>query len=152
MVHLFTDNHADYHRPSDDWDKIDSTGVVRIAAYAADLTWAFATRQDRLTFVDVPRPAPTGGMGSGASLGSIPDMTGSPGGVRFNGVRAGSAADAAGLQAGDILVQLGEFEINDLYDMTAALGAHAPGDLVRIVVLRDGDRIDTTTPLGRRGG
>ena len=152
VVHLFTDNHVDYHRPSDDWEKIDSTGVVRISDYAADLTWAFATRQDRLTFVDVPRPAPTGGMGSGASLGSIPDMSGSPGGVRFNGVRAGSAADQAGLQAGDILIQLGDHEVNDLYDMTAALGAHSPGDRVRIVVLRDGERIDTATTLGRRGG
>ena len=152
VVHLFTDNHVDYHRPSDDWEKIDSTGVVRISEYAADLTRAFATRQDRLTFVDVPRPAPTGGMGNGASLGSIPDMSGSPGGVRFNGVRAGSAADAAGLMAGDILVQLGDHEVNDLYDMTAALGAHFPGDRVRIVVLRDGVRIDTAATLGRRGG
>ena len=152
VVHLFTDNHEDYHRPSDDWEKIDSAGVVRISEYAADLTWAFATRRDRLTFVETQRPAPTGGMGGGASLGSIPDMSGSPGGVRFNGVRAGSAAESAGLQAGDILVQLGDFEVNDLYDMTAALGAHAPGDRVRIVVLRDGERIDTAATLGRRGG
>lgn len=152
VVHLFTDNHVDYHRPSDDWDKIDSTGVVRISEYAADLTWAFATRRDKLTFVDVPRPIPTGGMGNGASLGSIPDMSGSPGGVRFNGVRSGSAADSAGLRAGDILVQLGDHEIKDLYDMTAALSAHSPGDRVRIVVLRDGERIDTAATLGRRGG
>jgi hypothetical protein len=152
VVHLFTDNHVDYHRPSDDWDKIDSAGIVRITEYAADLTWAFATRADRLTFVDVPRPEPTGGMGNGAWLGSIPDMSGSPGGVRFNGVRAGSPADSAGLQAGDILVRLGDQAVNDLYDMTAALRAHSPGDRVTVVVLRDGERIENTVTLGRRGG
>ncbi len=151
VVHLFTDSHEDYHRPTDDIEKLDLDGVVRISEYAADLTWAFATRQDRLTFVDVPRPAPTG-MGNGASLGSIPDMSGSPGGVRLNGVRAGSAADEAGLLAGDILVQLGDHEVADLYGMTAALGAYSPGDRVRIVVLRDGERIDTAATLGRRGG
>jgi hypothetical protein len=152
VVHLFTDTHEDYHRPSDDWEKIDTVGMVRISEYAADLAGVLATRTEELTFVDVPRPAAMGGMGNGASLGSIPDMSGSPGGVRLNGVRAGSPADAAGLQAGDILVQLGEFEVEDLYDMTAALRAHSPGDRVTIVLMRDGERIETTATLGRRGG
>ena len=93
-----------------------------------------------------------GGMGNGAWLGSIPDMSGSPGGVRFNGVRAGSPADAAGLLAGDILVRLGDREVGDLYDMTAALREHAPGDQVTVVVLREGERITKTVTLGRRGG
>jgi hypothetical protein len=152
VVHFFTDNHADYHRPSDDWDKIDSTGVVRISEYTADLTWVFATRVDRLTFVDVPQPAPMGGTDNGAWLGSIPDMSGSPGGVRFSGVRAGSPADSAGLMAGDVLVQLGDQEVADLYDMTAALRAHSPGDRVTIVVLREGERVEAMVTLGRRGG
>jgi S1-C subfamily serine protease len=152
VVHLFTDNHEDYHRPSDDWERIDSTGVVRVSEFGADLTWALATRPSPLTFADVPRPPPTSGMGYGASLGSIPDMTGSPGGVRFNGVRAGSPAAQAGLQAGDVLIQLGDHEVNDLYDMTAALRAHAPGDQVIVVVLRDGERIERTVTLETRGG
>ncbi|MDJ0766770.1 MAG: M28 family peptidase [Myxococcota bacterium] len=152
VIHLFTDNHADYHRTTDDWEKIDADGIAKISEYAASLAWNLASREDRLTFVDVPRPAPTAGMGSGAWLGSIPDMSGSPGGVRFNGVRSGSPADSAGLLAGDILVQLGDFEIADLYDMTAALRAHAPGDTVAVSVIRDGERIETTVTLGRRGG
>lgn len=85
-------------------------------------------------------------------MGSIPDMSGSPGGVRFNGVRAGSPADSAGLLAGDILIQLGEHEVKDLYDMTAALRAYAPGDTVTVVVIRGGERVETTAILGRRGG
>ena len=152
VVHLFTDTHSDYHRTTDDWEKIDVEGIERISRYAADLAWAFVTRRDWLTFVNVPQPQQVASGGRGAYLGTIPDMSGSPGGVRLTGVRAGSPADSAGLRAGDVLIQLGEHEVKDLYDMTDALRAHAPGDVVTIVVMRDGQRLELTATLGTRGG
>jgi hypothetical protein len=152
VVHLFTDNHEDYHRTTDDWGKINVEGVATVARFAADLAWTFSTRSDPLTFVDVPQPVQASTGGYGAYLGTIPDMSGSPGGVRFTGVRSGSPAEKAGLQGGDILVQFGEMEIKDLYDMTAALREHKPGDVVPLAVMRDGERIELTATLGRRGG
>ena len=152
VLHLFTDTHTDYHRTTDDWDKIDYDGAARVAYFAADLAWSFATRRTPLTYIDVPQPVQAMGGGSGASLGTIPDMSGSPGGVRLNGVRSGSPADEAGLQAGDILVQIGEHEFTDLYGMTDALRSHKPGDTVKLVVMRDGERLEFTATLGRRGG
>lgn len=151
VVHLFTDNHQDYHRTTDDWEQINVAGIKQIAAFAADLAWSLATRLDYLAYADVPQPPPTSGGGYGAYLGTIPDMSESPGGVRLTGVRSGSPADSAGMLGGDILVQLGEHEITNLYDMTDALRAHEPGDSVRIVVLRDGERIELAATLGRRG-
>jgi S1-C subfamily serine protease len=79
-------------------------------------------------------------------------MTESPGGVRLSGVRAGSPAEAAGIRAGDVLVQLGEHVIKNLYDMENALRAYQPGDSVVVGVLRDGRRLDLRAALGRRGG
>jgi len=152
VVHLFTDTHSDYHRTTDDWDKINVYGAARVAWFAADLSWSFATRRDGLSYRDVPQPVQTMGGGSGAYLGTIPDMSSSPGGVRLNGVRADSPAEQAGMRAGDILVQLGEHEVKDLYGMTDALGAHKPGDVVKVVVLRNGDRVELTATLGKRGG
>ena len=152
VLHFFTDLHEDYHRSTDDWDKINAGGIAQVAQFVADLTWALATRPGPLTFVDAPRPQATaaGGSGYGAYLGTIPDMTGSPGGVRITGVRAGSPAEAAGLKAGDVITAIGAKVVANLYDMTDALRSHQAGDTVMIVVKRDGVEQRVTAVLGKR--
>lgn len=153
VLFFFSGMHADYHKSTDDWQKIDFPGLVHIAEVASDVAWRLATRTAPLTLVEVPRPkTATGGEGYGAYLGTIPDMSESPGGVRLSGVTPGSPADHAGLKGGDILVQLGDQTIKNLYDMTDALRAHKPGETVVVVYLRDGRRIETKATLGKRGG
>jgi Peptidase family M28/PDZ domain len=153
VLFFFSGMHADYHKSTDDWQKIDFPGLVHIATVASDVAWRLATRPAPLTLVEVARPkAATGGDGYGAYLGTIPDMSESPGGVRLSGVRPGSPADQAGLKGGDILVQLGDQTIKNLYDMTDALRAHQPGETVVVVYLRDGRRIESKATLGKRGG
>jgi S1-C subfamily serine protease len=92
------------------------------------------------------------GSGYGAYLGTIPDMTGGgvSDGVRITGVRAGSPADSAGLQAGDVITVIGAKRIANLYDMTNALRSHQPGDTVVIVSKRDGVERRARAVLGRR--
>ncbi len=70
----------------------------------------------------------------------------------LTGVRAGSPADNAGITGGDIIIRIGDHEVKDLYGMTDALRAHKPGDVVTVVVLRDGERLELTATLGKRGG
>jgi hypothetical protein len=152
VIHLLTDTHEDYHRTTDDWDKINTAGIERISMYAADLAWSFATRTTPLTYTDVPRPVRTTMGGSGAWLGTIPDMSSSPGGVRLTGVREGGPASEAGIRGGDIIVQIGEFEVKDLYAMTDALRNYKPGDVVAVTVMRDGERVEMSVTLGKRGG
>ena len=152
VLHFFSGTHEDYHRTTDDSDKIHYEDTARIAAFVADLAWNLATRTEALTFVDSKPPEMTTSGGYGAYLGTIPDMTESPDGVRLTGVRAGSPADAAGVRAGDVLVGIGDHEIKDLYEMTDALRAHKPGDTVELRVRRDGEVIVMTATLGRRGG
>ncbi len=62
-------------------------------------------------------------------------------------MRSGSAAEEAGLQAGDIIVQVGEHEVKDLMGLQRALVAHQAGDVVTIVFLRDDERMETTATL-----
>jgi hypothetical protein len=151
VVHFFTDTHEQYHRVTDDAETINAAGVARVASYAADLTTALATRPERLTYVSVARPQPVA-AGSGASLGTIPDMSGNPGGVRLTGVREGTAAATAGIQAGDIITRIGEHEVTDLQAMTNALAAYKPGDVVAVVVRRGEETLTFSVTLGRRGG
>ena len=151
VLHFFTDLHDDYHRSTDDWEKIDAEGLARIAGFVSDLAWALAHRAAPLTFVDAPPPvASTGGPGYGAYLGTIPDMSQSPGGVRLTGVRAGSPAERAGLQAGDVITAIEAKIVANLYDMTDALRSHQPGDTVTITARRGATDVRVTAVLGKR--
>lgn len=50
-LHFFTGFHQDYHRPSDDWDKIEAVGTRRVATLALELAARLAARVDRPEFV-----------------------------------------------------------------------------------------------------
>jgi hypothetical protein len=153
VMHFFTDLHEDYHRPGDDAERIDADGIVRVADFGADLAQRLAFRSARLTYVDVPPPALPVAATSGRarpSLGTIPDMTDEPGGVRLSGVRGGSPADSAGMREGDILIGIGEHTIANLQDFQNALMAHAAGDRVEIRWRRGGETMRATVTLAGR--
>jgi aminopeptidase YwaD len=162
-VLFFNSNtHVDYHRPSDDWDKVDIEGLGQIVDLVTEVALRVAgvTGSDErlaLTLVEPdlaalhgqdPSAADTGGGGYGPYLGTIPDMVPVDFGLRLNGVREGSPADVAGIRGGDIVVEFAGREVGDIYAYTYALQAHAPGDAVEIVVLREGERLTLTAILG----
>jgi hypothetical protein len=154
VLHFFTDLHEDYHRATDDWPKINVRGLERVAELATKTVAALADRLTPLTFVDVPISAHAGGPiltpGYGAYLGTVPDMAGTPGGVRLTAVRAGSPAEQAGLRGDDIITRIGDMDIPDLEAMTDALRAHKPGHVVDIVVRRGDSTKTVRATLGRR--
>jgi len=151
VLHFFTDVHPDYHRPTDDWDKINADGMAEIASFAADLVQRLDARPGPLTFVDAPPPAPVAaGSGARPSLGTIPDMASEPGGVLLQGVRAGSAAETAGIRAGDVLVGMGEYNIANLQDFQNALSHFKAGDRVDVRVRRGDQTLTLPVTLGAR--
>jgi Zn-dependent M28 family amino/carboxypeptidase len=155
VLHVFTDLHGDYHRTTDDWQKIDPEGFRRVANFTMGVVTALANRRARLTPVEVEPPAhstATAMSAYGTYLGTIPDMTDNPGGVRLLGVRAGSPAERAGLRGDDIITRIGDLEIPDLQAMTNALRSHEPGDTVSIVIRRGNQVTTVRATLGTRGG
>ncbi|HET8650521.1 MAG TPA: M28 family peptidase [Gemmatimonadales bacterium] len=156
VLHLFTDLHADYHRATDDWDKLNYDGLKRVVDFTAALARTLANRPGQLTFVDVPQRAAANGEvltpGYGAYLGTVPDMSDNPGGVRLTAVRAGSPAEQAGLRANDIITRIGDHPVTDLQAMTDALRSHRPGDVVEIVVRRGSEVTTVHATLGKREG
>jgi hypothetical protein len=154
VLHVFTDLHEDYHRATDDWNKINVDGLVRVADFTASIVRALADRTTQLTFVDATPPAPHAGVvitgGYGAYLGTIPDMTDNPGGVRLSGVRPGSPAELAGLSEGDVLIRIGTMQVPDLQAMTDALRSHQAGDIVELEFVRDGTHKTASATLGVR--
>lgn len=152
VLHFFTDLHEQYHRPEDTADLIDADGMAQVEELAGDLVRRLQVRNSRLTFVDLPPPAPTA-SGDGRprpTLGTIPDMSDEPGGVKLSGVRSGSPADSAGLRGGDVLVGIGGMVIANLQDFQNALMQHRPGDRVEIRFRRGDSTLTVTATLGGR--
>lgn len=167
VLHLFTDLHEDYHRATDDWDKINAPGLVKVADFAAAIVKAIADRPAPLTFTEAPAAhgvmasaTGTAGVASGsrssgygAYLGTIPDMGGGgERGVRISGVRGGSPAERAGLKGDDVITKIGTMDVPDLQAMTDALRSFKPGDTAPLTYLRNGTATTVQVTFGQRGG
>jgi Peptidase family M28/PDZ domain len=155
VLYFFTDLHEDYHRATDDVDKIDAGGEATVVDVAERAIRHVADRPARITYVRVPARPTVAASSSGSDVyfGSIPDMAaGDVKGERLTGVTPGSPADKGGLAAGDVVVEFGGMAVTDLETYSAALYAHNAGDVVQVVVLRNGKRLTLTVTLGRRGG
>ena len=153
VLHFFTNVHDDYHRASDDADKINAVGIARVVSLAERITRDIADRATPLTFVRAVAAAPTSSReGTNAYLGSVPDMGATEvTGVRLSAVRAESPAEKAGLKPGDVIVEFAGKPVKDLQTYSTALYAQKPGDVVDIVIVRGAERMTVKVTLGRRG-
>lgn len=154
---FFSGFHSDYHRPSDDWDKINAEGGVKVLSIAFELAARLASREARPEYIP-QQPASHGtssgetsqGGGYGAYFGSVPDFAQSDKGVKFAEVRENGPAGKAGLKSGDVLVEFGGKAISTLADFTFALREHSPGETVQVKVLRAGQPLTVTVALTAR--
>ncbi len=155
---FFSGTHPDYHRPSDDADKINYDAIGHVVSLGRDIVDDLATAP-RMTYLATTRGADPHGMatgggpaGAGVTLGVVPDYTSmeSTTGVRITGTSPGSPAEAAGLQDGDVLTRFGDKKIDDLHDLTAALRAAKAGETVKLKVKRDGKDMDVDATLAQR--
>jgi aminopeptidase YwaD len=152
VLFFFSGLHSDYHRPTDDWDKINAPGATKVLALVSSVASRLNAAEERPAFTKVDEPASTGpvrggGSGYGAYFGSIPDMTDEVKGVRFADVRPNSPAAKAGLKPGDVLVEFAGREIRNLEDFTYMLRTHKPGETVAVTVLREGKRLPAQVTL-----
>ncbi|NNE38460.1 MAG: M20/M25/M40 family metallo-hydrolase, partial [Gammaproteobacteria bacterium] len=151
VLHLFTGAHEDYHKPSDDTALVNAAGGARVANLAASIALDLS-KLDGLTYVTATAPPPAGDMrGYGASLGTIPDYTGSPDnrpGMLLSGVRPGGPADSAGLERGDRVIELDGREVRDIYDLMYILREKSPGEETTVIVERNGERIQKSVTFG----
>lgn len=177
----FTGIHPDYHRPSDDSDKINYDGMARIADFGELLLLDIARRPKRPEYVSVAASRPPAGGSHGGSnaamdpshgggktptkdgkdparagfsgyIGSIPDYSDDAKGVKLSGVREGSPADKAGLKGGDVIIGFGGKPIATIYDYTESIGRYRPGDKVEVKVKRGDKEVTVTVTVGSRPG
>lgn len=138
VMHFFTDLHDDYHRPSDDIDKVNFAGAERVAQMVAASAAEIAALDVRPGYIAV---APTfsiqpGRGGDRPYFGSVPDFAQAQPGYALSGVTKGGPAEKAGLLAGDVIIKLGESKIGNLDDFDSALRKFQAGDKAPVVVRR----------------
>lgn len=133
VLHFFTGTHEDYHKPSDDADRINYEGLVEVT----DLIRDIANRiPDHLSFQKTSDPDNASTPRFNVTLGIIPDYIFGGPGVKVDGVTEGRPAAIAGLQTDDIILMIGEYPIADIYAYMKALGAFNPGDKTTVTVKR----------------
>lgn len=137
VLFLFTGLHEDYHRPTDTWEKINYPGEAKVVEYAAELLRTIGTNPDRPDFIKVKSSAgDKRSMAFSVYVGTIPDYSDHPKGLRITGVREGSPAEKSGMKDGDVIIKFGTIDVKNVYDYTHALSTVKPGDKIKVVVLR----------------
>ena len=134
VLFLFTGQHSDYHKPTDDADKVNIAGVKEVLDYtiqvieSLDQKPKLAFQQTKSRQEDTPRFKVT--------LGIMPDYTYEGEGVHVDGVTDGKPAAKAGVQKGDVILGLGEHPVKDMQGYMKALGAFKKGDSTQVKVKR----------------
>jgi hypothetical protein len=130
VLHFFTGQHEDYHKPSDDSDKINYTGIVKVVRLIERVMLsldpeekiAFTKTQD--SSGDNPRFT--------VSLGVVPDYLYDGQGMRIDGISENKPAEKAGMQKGDIVMKLGDSTIVDMMGYMRALSIFKAGDKTQL--------------------
>ena len=135
VLFFFTGAHSDYHKPSDDADKINYTGELMLIRYIYNVIDK-TNDKGKLTFTKTREAQAQGKRSFGVSLGIMPDYTYSGTGVRADGVSEGKLAQRVGIRAGDVIVQIGEHKVNDVQGYMQVLGKFNKGDATKVKVKR----------------
>jgi aminopeptidase YwaD len=155
VLFVFGGPYPQYNTPADTWDSLDYPAMLKIADYSLALAALLRNHGEPLLWQmvgDGPLLDEGNKVEGNRStwLGTLPDFTEDIQGYKLAGVFDNSPAARAGLQKGDILILLGGQPVVDLPTFTRALRSSAPGDLVEITLLRDGNRLNFTVVLGDR--
>ena len=166
VLFFFTGMHNDYHRPGDDWDKINYNGIQRITQMTIDAIQRIDQNQARPTYVEQKRwlgffsrsgsdeakeqdkaddkqEEPKRGF-----LGVLPKMDADEEGFVIDDVVPDGPADVAGVKSGDIIIKVDDLEITDQMELRESLAQRKAGDAVKIVIRRDSETIEFEVKLG----
>ena len=141
VLHFFTGQHQDYHKPSDDVERLNFEGMATISDYIFDIisdlddNGKLPFRKTKNESEETPRFK--------VGLGVIPDYLFDGKGMRIDGISEDKPAQKAGLQKGDVVVKLGDSLVTDMMSYMKALSSFNEGDSTTVVVKRDNKEIKT---------
>lgn len=134
ILFFYTGNHTDFHKATDDVDKINYDALLHIGKYLGRVI-EFTDGKGKIAFAKAPEPVMMLAKTT-VSLGIIPDNTSNKDGLKINGVSSKKLAEKIGLQPGDVLTQLGSYSINDMNSYILALSNFKAGDKTTLKIKR----------------
>ncbi len=140
VLHFFTGAHSDYHKPSDDWQKINYVGEKEVLQLIIRLIEDLDS-SPKLNFLATKNKSMSSSRSFKVTMGIMPSYTSSEEGLKVDGVTDGKPAQKAGIITGDLIVQIGELQIKDIQAYMDALGKFQKGETVPVKVKRSNEVI-----------
>ena len=137
VLHFFTGQHQDYHRPSDDEERINYEGLNIVSHFVLSIINQ-TDGIDKLTFSKTKDEDQNRRVSFNVTLGIVPDYLYSGDGLRIDGVREGRPADKGGIIKGDIVLEMGDEEVKDMNSYMQLLSVFKPGQTIDVKIERDG--------------
>ena len=141
VLFLFTGLHSDYHKPSDDADKINYIGELQIVKYIVGVIEA-TSKKGKLAFTKTREVQMGTSTRFSVTMGIMPDYTFSGAGVRVDGVSDDRPAKKAGIKTGDIIMQLGDFNTSSMETYMQALSKFKKGDKAKVKFKRGAETVE----------
>jgi hypothetical protein len=144
VLFFFTGLHTDYHKPTDDADKINYIGETKIINYISGIILSPVTTGQKLAFTKTRETQTTSSLRSGGvTMGIMPDYTFAGSGIRCDGVTDGRPAQKAGLKAGDIIIKVGDYTISSMDSYMQTLGKFQKGEKAKVKFKRGNEEMET---------
>ena len=141
VLHFFTGQHEDYHKPSDDTEKLNYEGMQTISNYIFEIitdldnNGKLPFRETKNESSEVPKFE--------VGLGVTPDYLYDGKGMRIDGTRSNTPATNAGIKKGDIVIKIGDNDITDMMSYMKALSTFKKGNTTKVTVKRGEELIET---------
>ncbi len=136
VLHFFSGQHMDYHKPIDDSHLVNYQGIYDISEYILAIIKALDD-DGKLEYAKTKDESKDKKVSAfKVTLGVMPDYVYDGEGMRIDGVIGDRPAEKAKLEKGDIIIKMGELEVKDIYDYMKGLGMHEKGDTITVVVKR----------------
>ncbi len=140
VLHFFTGQHMDYHKPGDDSHLVNFKGIHEVSSYIYTLIKEIDGKT-QLSFTKTKDQREQKVSAFKVTLGVMPDYVYTGKGMRIDSVIEGRVADKGGLKNGDIVIQLGDIEVTDIYKYMEGLGKYEKGQKAKVIVLRKGKKL-----------
>ena len=158
VLFFFTGLHSDYHRPGDDFDKLNLPDLNRVCDYVYAIATDLSTSAGRPRYLDTAKPI--GGVrrqltvflgvsvrNTIAQLDANGQLMPGSDRLRLSAINERSPAESAGLRVDDVLLRFDDSEIHTLADLYDHLRKKNPGDPMSIDILRGGVTVSLRATL-----
>lgn len=139
-IHFFTGQHEDYHKPTDDVEKINFEGMYLIYQYVKEII----KQSRRIDDFDFQKTKSDTTMTPRfkVTLGVMPDYLFNGEGMRIDGISRGKTAEKHGILKGDIVIKIGDVVVKNMTDYMKGLSQFNKGESTTVTLKRKDTTIE----------